>query len=113
MSFLYPRIIAVHRPNGQTGIGAQPYAGRARAGETVVVSGLPASIQFRASAKPNPVGLPTDVEVANYKIFCRQLDNGVVQKGDIIVDDLETRYQVLAPYWDSLGANLYVKQLEV
>lgn len=113
MSFLYPRTIAITRPAAQSGVGAQPYGGLSPTTETPVASGLAASIQLATAGKTNPAGLPGDVEVSNYKIFSRQIGRGLVQDRDIVTDDMGWRYQVLSAYWDSLGANLYTKRLEI
>jgi hypothetical protein len=42
-----------------------------------------------------------------------KLANGTLKVGDVMIDDLGNRYQVLAPYWDSLGYRLTCALLEV
>lgn len=115
MSFLYPRVIAVHRPAGQPGGGRLPYGGQVEADESVIVTGIPASVQEKKEGGVNPTSLPSDTKVPGHHIFIPRgkLPNGTVKTGDIIIDDLGIRYQVAAPYWDSLGYRISVLTLEV
>lgn len=114
-SFLYPRTIAVHRPAAQSGGGKLPYGGQVRASETTVTTNVPASIQERKEGGNNQTRLPGDAKVPTHHVFIARgkLANGTVKTGDIIIDDLGIRYQVQAPYWDSLGYRLSVITLEV
>jgi hypothetical protein len=115
MSFLYPRTVAAHRPAAQTGGGLLGYGGQSQATETVVATGLPASIQERREGSNNPVGLPSDATRPSWYIFIPRgfADLGTILAADVIVDDLGTRYQVDSPYWDSLGYRLTVRTLDV
>lgn len=114
-SFLYPRTIAVHRPAPQSGAGRLSYGGQVQADETPVCADIPASIQERREGGGNPTRLPGDAKVPTHHIYIPRgkLAKGTVKTGDIIIDDLEARYQVQAPYWDSLGYRLSVITLEV
>jgi hypothetical protein len=114
MSFLYPRTVAFNRPAAQSGVGAQPYGGQVVASETVVVTAVRASIQERREGTNNPVGLPGDAMRPTFYVFIPKaaLALGVVLDRDIMIDDLGQRYQVVAPYWDSLGYRLTVLLLE-
>lgn len=115
MSFIYPRVISILRPAAQTGFGALPPSGAGLAAETAIASGLPASIQQKSTGARPDAGVPAD---ATNRSFWRvliplgALALGSVQRGDIVVDDLGQRYQVTAPYWNSLGHNLLVERLE-
>lgn len=114
MSFLYPRTIAIKRPGGQSGVGFQPgHAGSDDAGETSVATDLPASIQARREGQRTPVGLPSDATGTMWTVFIPKAsaELGLIQQHDIVVDDLGERYQVVAPYWDSLGYALIVMNL--
>lgn len=114
MSFLYPRTIAVHRPAAQSAAGAQSYGGQTLGSETVVVTGIAASIQLKREGKDNPVGLPGDASVPTHQCFIPlgALANGTVRGRDIVIDDLARRYQVIDPYWDSLGYRLSLIALD-
>jgi hypothetical protein len=115
VSFLYPRTIQVRRPAAQAGVGFQTtYSGLARDQETVVASGVKASIQARREGQHGAVGLPADATKPTWYVFIpkRALANGAVRDRDIIEDDLGLRYQVIAPYWDSLGYRLSTELLE-
>ena len=116
MSFVYPRTIRILRQAMDTAFGELPPSGARLAPETVVAQGIPASIQQRTTgAKPEP-DIPADASNRTmWRVFIprRRLANGVVQEGDIVVDDLGVRYQVAGPYWNSLGYNLLVERLKV
>jgi hypothetical protein len=110
MSFLYPRIIAIHRPNPATGFGAQGYSGQTKADETVIASGIPASIQQKSSRfSKGEVALPANSSTSlGWHIFIPKgaMAFGTISSRDVVVDDLGHRYSIFAPYWNSLGHNL-------
>lgn len=112
--FMYPRTIAFWRPGAQTGVGAVGYGGQTASTETPVAQGIPASIQGRREGTNNPVGLPGDAKTPTWYVFIpkRALAKGVVHNRDIMIDDLGTRYQVVEPYWDSLGYRITVMTLD-
>ncbi len=114
MSFIYPRMISIARPGAQSGVGPQGYGGQTRTSETVVVSGLPASIQQQRQGSPNPTGLPGDATVPLWSIYIplTTCALGTIKARDIVTDDVGARYQVLAPGWDSLGYRLTARTLE-
>lgn len=116
MSFMYPRLATFHRPAAQTGVGAQPYGGETVDDETAVpgASGIRCSIQARREGTGNTVALPGDANRPYWWAFIPKsaLANGILQSRDILIDDLGTRYQVVAPYWDSLGYRVSVQSLE-
>lgn len=112
MSFMYPRTVAVWRPNKTTPtqVGDVGYsAERGASDETLVVSGLSASIQFDRQGQHNPVGLPTDATYKPvWKVFIPKSAAalGSILANDVVIDDLGIRYQVFSPYWNSLGYRL-------
>lgn len=120
MSFMYPRTIAVHRPPAQSGVGFQaPYAGQDPASETVVVTGLPASVQVRREGQKSPTGLPGDGTKPTWYIFIKRgamkakgFADSAIQNLDVIIDELGNRYQVIAPYFDSMGPRPTVELLD-
>lgn len=116
MSFIYPRIIAVTRPEVSNAVGALPYSAALEANETPVASNLPASIQHKKDGRKPDADLPNDVsKLPYYNIFIplNAAALGLIQRRDIITDDLGIRYQVQSPYWNSLGYNLFCEELEV
>lgn len=113
MSFLYPRTIKIMRPGAQSGIGAVGYGGQQPADETLVAKNIAASIQAKKEgAKPGP-GLPGDISKRTLWKILFNLPNGTVRDRDIIIDDLGVRYQVMSPYWNSMGYQLLAEKLEV
>ena len=117
MSFLYPRIVSIHRPTAQVGVGVRPYSGLTPSAESVVATGLPASIQQKSQRQRNtPEGLPADSSVMNgWHIFLpkRAAALGLILARDIVIDDAGLRYSVFGPYWNSLGYNLLVELEQV
>lgn len=120
MSFLYPRTVAVHRRAAQSGVGFQPaYAGADPTAETVIATGLPASVQVRREGQKAPTGLPGDGTKPTWYVFIKRgamkaagLNDGAIKNLDVIVDELGNRYQVIAPYFDSLGPRPTVELLD-
>lgn len=114
MSFLYPRTVAITRPNGQAGVGVQPYGGETPTNETPVASGLPASIQLQKDRGKPAADLPADAGKTTWRVFIPAASAalGLIKTRDIVTDDLGQRYQVVGPYWNSLGHNLLVERLE-
>lgn len=114
MSFLYPRTIAITRPVAQTGVGAVGYGGLQAASETQVAAGLPASIQFEKDRGKPMADIPGDAGKTLWHVLMplSAAALGLIKTRDIVTDDLGQRYQVITPYWNSLGHNLLVERLE-
>jgi len=114
-TFMYPRTISVTRPNAQQGIGLQAYGGLSPNAETPVAGaqGWLASIQLAKATKGNLVGLPSDVNLNEWKILVFRCPAGIVQNADVITDDFGRRFKVDSAYVDSMGANFYCTLLEV
>ncbi|BBL73206.1 hypothetical protein [Methylomagnum ishizawai] len=114
MSFVYPRTLAILRPVQPAPAGLAPYGGQAADGESLVAEGVPASIQQIRAGSGNPAKLPGDAKVPDFKILIpkRAVAKGVIKARDIVVDELGTRYQVMGPYWNSLGYNLTASLLQ-
>jgi hypothetical protein len=102
MSFLYPRTIAVLRPNSVSPVTVRPASVRSLAysgetptsdrvtGESVVFASIPASIQFRSTSMKRDNHLPGDTERPGiWKVFIpkRHAALGSIRNRDIIVDD--------------------------
>ncbi len=115
MSFVYPRLVSFRRPGAQTGIGKVAYGGETAASETPVASNVRCSIQAQREGPHNSVGLPGDALRPMYYVYIPRdaLDAGVVQERDVMLDERGGRYQVVTPYWDSMGHRLSVQSLEV
>lgn len=115
MSFLYPRIVSITRPNPTTTVGAAPYSGEVRTDETTLFMGLPASIQQRRKNSASHAEIPSDSPRTDWAIFIpkRAAPLGSIAERDIVTDDLGKRYQVSAAWWDSLGYQLQVTLLLV
>lgn len=118
MSFLYPRTISISRPLVATGGGVQPYGGNGGtnpSNEQLLYSGKPASIQLAKERGKPETNLPADANKTLWKVLMplsAGITAGSVVRGDIVTDDKGQRYQVWAPYVNSLGPNLLVERLE-
>ncbi|QEL14783.1 hypothetical protein [Limnoglobus roseus] len=99
MSFLYPRVISLSRPNQDAMAGAQPYSGLQIDNEVLIASGIPAHIQVDKQNSASPAKLPGDaVAMPVWKIIVK-VARGLARSGDVITDDLGNRYQVISADW--------------
>lgn len=115
MSFIYPRTISISRQPIATGGGVQPYGGMQPNAEAPVFSNLPASIQQVSAGAAPATNLPADAKRTFWRVLMplsAGVTAGSVLRGDIVTDDKGQRYQVTAPYVNSLGPNLLVERLE-
>jgi hypothetical protein len=114
--FLYPRVIAVTRPTAAPSAGDAGYLGLQQTSETTIATGIRASIQFDSHGARPVSDVPADSSGRSlWKVFIplsAGIANGTIQKNDILTDDLGNRYQVEAPYWNSLGWNLRAESLK-
>jgi hypothetical protein len=120
LSFVYPRIISISRPNvpAETSTpGLQSIAEFTPADQTIVALGLPASIQLDRGGGPPPGQLPGDARKAGqYRVMIPLGAIGgppAILDRDIVTDDTGLRYQIASAYWNSLGWNLKCDKLEV
>lgn len=113
-SFLYPRTVAITRPNGQGGVGAQPYGGLKRTAETPIASNVPANIELQKARAGQEAKLPGDVQQITVVVIIpvSALARGVVQARDVVTDDAGVRYQVIYPDQSSLGYKLLCERAE-
>ena len=127
---LYPRTIEVHRLKTVAGsgtstddaIGLTGYSGAEIStdpadprGETVLYTGLAASIQAGATGRKRDSALPQDaVSNPSWEIFLPLTGPpcGAIRDRDIIVDDMGYRYEVGQNYWNILGWKLVCIRLE-
>lgn len=115
-SFLYPRRVAITRPNVNAGAGRVGYQGLSTPDETPIAAGLPASIQLSGPAGMGGQSLPSDPRAnADWKVFVPRsaLPKGVAKLRDVVTDDEGERYQIIAAYWNSMGHNLRCSKLQV
>src|SRR5215469_14338380 len=104
MSFLYPRVVAIHRPGQEPGIGLQPYSGlgttpgTASLQEQVIASGIPANIDPRGLGRVKGLGLlPADAPgPGQWRITlpAGAVADGAIKDRDILIDDLGYRYLI-------------------
>src|SRR5260370_4236896 len=67
---LFDRVISIRRPNKVTLVGAQPYSGLLPTAETVLFTGIAASIQFQPKRDRPLGGLPSDATtMAQWHIY--------------------------------------------
>jgi hypothetical protein len=114
MGFMYPRTVSFVRSAAQSGVGVVGYGGHTTATETQIAANIPASVQARREGGTAPNGLPGDGTKPTWYVFIprSKLAKGTVENRDIMIDDEGERYQVIQPYWDSLGYRLTVITLD-
>jgi len=116
-NFMFPRTISVRRPNNNVSptVGQVGYGGADPTQETVIVSGLSASITFDRFGRQDPANLPTDSKLP----FCfiglppNAVVDGQVAQNDIVQDDLNRRYQIVGMTISAAGSTLYGQLLVV
>ena len=106
MSFLFPSLIRLSRPQGNAGAGAQPYSGLSQAKETVIVTAAKAHIQPDRQGQAPLSGLPADAAGQPTVKIILKLPKGVVQRRDVLTDDLGSRYQAIQSTWTPLGTTV-------
>jgi hypothetical protein len=121
---IYVRLIDVHRlvtvAGGTDAIGNVGYSGAegstgGTAGENVLFTAIPASIQVMATGRKKDASLPQDIVFSPaWRIYIapESLPKGSVRDRDIIVDDELYRYEVAQAYWNLEGWKLVCVRLE-
>ena len=122
---VYPRTIEIHRNETNAGaadIGLAGYSGAEAttspsnpADETVLFTGIPASIQAARYGTKNITALPQNTVTApSWNIFVPlpSVQKGAVRDRDIVVDDEGYRYEVGQAYWNRLGFKMICTRLE-
>jgi hypothetical protein len=118
MQTLYPRTIEIHRLKTVAGnsdaIGLTGYSGAEQPsssprGETVLFTGIPASIQAGTTGRKKDSALPQDAVFApTWDIFIpkKSVAKDQIRDRDYILDDQGYRYEVAQNYWNILGYKL-------
>lgn len=101
--------VRVTRPQGATDTGAQGYGGRAA--ETLVLAAAPASIQPDRQGKAPLSGLPAEAQSQpTWKVLLK-LPKGLIQKRDVLTDELGVRYQAVYADWGPVATTVLAVQL--
>ena len=107
---LFPRTVAINRPAPEPRSGDVGDFSLSQTAETVIFSGLSASIQFASDGAAPAAGVPSDaVGRTLWKVLLQAsstLPPGSIQQNDVVVDDAGLRYNIAAAYWSSLGFTL-------
>lgn len=121
---VYDRVVQIHRLKTVAGvsdtIGAVGYAGAEQGntseGETVLLTGVFASIQLGSAGRATTnVGLPGDaVQKPVWKIYipASSVLKFSIRDRDVILDDEGYRYEVSANMWTASGYELSTIRLE-
>jgi hypothetical protein len=121
---VFPRTVSIRRAKTVAGtndnIGNVGYSGAEQgtglAGETILFTGLPASIQLGAAGRTTKGGdLPGDAvskPIWNILIPASAIAQYSIRDRDIILDDEGYRYEVGSNYWTSLGYQLSAVRME-
>lgn len=120
---IYSRVIAIHRPgavaaSGGTNVATlvSRYSGGTIASETVLFTGLPASIQYKDRDIRPTSPIPGDIaRPGGYNIYIPASagiqPNGVTEN-DIVIAENGDRYQVEAAYPNVMGWKLHCRYLK-
>ena len=122
---IYDRTVAIHRIKTEAGPGAGsiglggysgPEQGTGAEGETVLFTGLAASIQNNAAGKTRNTLLPTDItEQPMWEIeipVWAPITRYQIRDRDIVIDDEGYRYAVSQNRWNVFGYQLIGVRLE-
>ncbi len=102
VNFLFPSLISISRPNPDITVGAQPYGGVLSTNETILATGIAAHIEADRQGQAPTAKLPSDAAGQSiWKIIFKGAP-GLTQTDDILTDDLNNRYQVIAADWGPL-----------
>ena len=116
-SFIYYRTVSFYREGTQLAVGQTGYMGHVRSTESLLFSGIVASVQCPSigSRRIGDGVLPDDAPgPIRWNIFlpANAIPNGSVISRDIVVDDEGNRYQVAAAYRTPLGWKVQTTRLE-
>lgn len=112
---LFDRIISIRRPAKPAGVGAIGYSGVLPTAETVLFTGITASIQFQPKRDRPLGGLPSDATtMAQWHIYVPAgfFVAGQVVERDVIADDIGRRFRIFAAWATALGWVLAAELLE-
>jgi hypothetical protein len=112
---LFDRIISIRRPTKPTTVGAIGYQGLQPVRETVILSGITASIQFQPKRERPLGGTPSDpASTAQWHIYIPSgfAVAGQIVERDVVADDLGRRFAVFAAWPTALGFVLAAELLE-
>jgi hypothetical protein len=108
-----PRLVDLHRPFRETGIGYQAaYGGTTPATETVLMAGWPASILRGGRGEAGMAKLPDDLKASGWDILMPAWAGLQLVTSDIVADDLGRRFGIEAAELTPLGWRLTTLQLE-
>lgn len=110
--FLYPRTITIKRAKTDASPGAQPYSGTTPTNEDTLFQNIAAHIEAEKAGAAPPSNLPANSQGEPIYLIIFKLPLGAVADRDIIVDDLNLRYQVISTDWGPLVTTCRSKKLE-
>jgi hypothetical protein len=121
--FLYSRVIDIHRADPVAVSGAAnvatleaPYSGVTSTSETVLYTGVAASIQYKDRDLRLTAPLPADTtRPGGWNIYIPNsagIPASGITENDIVIDELGRRYQVEAAYPNPLGWKLHARFLK-
>ena len=106
------RVLNLSRPQQLSGAGTAGYGGETAAGETVLMSGWPASVLQGGKGERSEAALPGDVRNPWWQILLPQWAGVTLRSGDIVSDDISRRYVISSAELSGLGWRLTAVQAE-
>jgi hypothetical protein len=111
---IYNRTITVTRPSVPTQLGGPVgYGGDQPVNDAVILTGIAAAVQSDRLGRVTPSNLPASSSLPLYRILIPAASAalGLINKNDIVTDDIGIRYQVTDPYWTRLGYQLRAEMM--
>jgi len=102
--------INIVRTTQQNAVGAIGYGGDTPTNETPIMTGWPASILIGGRARKNDVNLPGDVDYPGWLILLPAYPGAQIKTRDIIADENNVRYIVIAGELTDLGWRIQATQ---
>ena len=109
-----PRLVDLHRPFRETGVGYQTaYGGTTPEQESVLAQQFPASILAGARGAPASADLPDDLHDPGWAILMPAPPGVTIRTSDILKDDLGRRFDIASAELTPLGWRLAAIQAQV
>lgn len=113
MSGIYVTNITLTRVPDSTSINDHNYEGREYP-LVVIATDIPCTLQQKSYSNKPITGLPQDLSndsIWNAYFKRKTAAKGFFKERDVLIDDLNRKFEVLAAYWNILGYKLVTKLL--
>jgi len=105
------KIVTVKRPYQQPGKGYQGYSGNTAATEETLMQNCPASILENSNGESSPAKIPGDTKMPWMRCLLPYLGGVIIKTGDIVIDEIGTRYVISGDELTDLGWRLTIQEV--